>query len=126
MNHPNTGTTEQHEEPASDAIDEEHGQHGENKVDCACDHNVEQDAIHAISGAAVDLLRIVKEDVDAAPLLQHGNPYAHKRQAPQAGRPQLPPACPLTAILLEVLPDAAHHGVGILRAAHARKDSLCL
>ena len=53
-------------------VDEKHGEDRKYKIDSAGDHDVEQDVAQAVARAPVNLFSIVKENVDAAPLLQHG------------------------------------------------------
>ena len=80
---PTLAQPKQHEKAAADAVDKEHGEQGEDEIDGAGDDDVEQDVVHAVAGAAIDLFRIVEEDVDAAPLLQHRQADADE----QAGSP---------------------------------------
>src|SRR5579859_7843274 len=81
----------EHHEAAAKAVDEEHGEHGEDKVDGAGDHDVEEYIVGSVAGAAIDLGSIVEEDVDAGPLLQRSEGDAHKQNLPEAGEQKLAP-----------------------------------
>ena len=53
-------------------VDEPDGDEGEDQVDRAGDDDVEQDVADAVAGGREDLLGVVEDDVDAAPLLEDG------------------------------------------------------
>jgi len=65
-----------------------HRNQSEQQVDGAGDDDVEQDVSDAVARVAIDLLRVIEEHVDAAPLLQHGQGYADQQWAAQGGREQ--------------------------------------
>src|SRR5579859_1997416 len=81
----------EHHETAAKAVDEEHGEHGEDEVNGAGDHDVEEYIVGSVAGAAIDLGSIVEENVDASPLLQRSKGDAHKQDLPEGGEQKLAP-----------------------------------
>src|ERR1035441_4417861 len=68
MRHADTEAAEEHQRAAADSIDQCHGKQRKQQVDRPGDNDVEQNISNSIAGIAVDLLRVIKQDVDAAPL----------------------------------------------------------
>ncbi len=85
------GATDEHERPAAKTIHHAEGDQGADQVDGAGDHDIEQDAVDVVAGAAVDLFGVVEDDVDAAPLLQHGEEDADGQHLAQARNQQRAP-----------------------------------
>ena len=74
-----------------------HRDYGADEIDCPRDHDVEQDVVHPVTGFAIDLLGIVEDHIDAAPLLEYrqGNPMPRtfrlesESKSPNRARPRV-------------------------------------
>ena len=83
------GRAGQHQRPAAEPVDGADGDEGEDQVDRAGDDDVEQDVGDVVAGGREDLLGVVEDDVDAAPLLKDGQDDAEEQDLGQAGLEQV-------------------------------------
>ncbi len=86
-----TGDAGQQQNAAAVPVDCGQGNQGEDEVDCAGDDDVEEDVRDLIAGGGEDFLRVVEDDVDAAPLLEDGEQDAEEQDSGDAGRGELSP-----------------------------------
>src|SRR6266567_3881633 len=80
-----------HHDAAPEAVDEDHGEHGEDEVNCAGDDDVEKYIVGSVAGATIDFGGVVEEDVDAGPLLEHSEGDANKEDLAECGKKKLAP-----------------------------------
>lgn len=73
-----------HQGLSAQPVDEADGDEGEDQVDRAGDDDVEEDAAHAVARGGEDLIGVVEDDVDAAPLLVDGQDDADDEHLGQA------------------------------------------
>jgi len=85
-------TADEHQHPAPEPIDQAQGDERERQVDGAGDHDVEENIAHPVTGAAVDLLGVVEDHVDPAPLLEDRQDHSHGQRSLHSRRQQLSPA----------------------------------
>src|ERR1700745_191754 len=81
----------QHHNAATKAVDENHGEHGEDEVNGAGDDDVEKYIVGSVAGAAIDFGGVVEEDVDAGPLLEHREGHATEEDLAECGKKKLAP-----------------------------------
>src|SRR5271170_4699737 len=113
----NTYTAEQHQGAAAVAVDEKQCEESEQEIDGTGDHDVEKNVVQAVARAPIDLLCIVKENVDAAPLLQHGQDDTDEQQPPCPRSEKLAPPDDVSFGGRQRIQDTSHLGSGIRSAA---------
>ena len=110
VDHGKAGGADEQQEATAAAVDGRKREHGEDYIDGAGDDDIEEDAGDLVAGGGEDLLRIIEDNVDAAPLLKHGE---HKAEYQRAGNTRLSEfaaqgnAASLTADLLEIVHNLA-------------------
>ena len=92
MRQPDAEAAEDHQAAPSRPIDQTHRDQCEDQIDGARDHDIEQDIADAIAGAAINLIGIVEQDVDAAELLQNRQHDADQQKSAYVGREQASPS----------------------------------
>ena len=120
-----SGAAQQHQLSAAQAIDKGHGNQGENQIDGAGDDDVKHDAADAEARAAINLLGVVEEDVDPAPLLQCGQRHADPDQVARAFAEEIPPADPRCGRRAQRLFDGREFPGRVVFAADARQHAPC-
>jgi len=92
-------TSEQHQRPPPNSIHQAECHQRKRQIDRAGNYNVEQNAADSITGPAVDLFRIVENNIDPAPLLQHGQRNSDRQYLQNAWSQQFSQCNPPSASL---------------------------
>ncbi len=79
------GGPDQHQWSPPQSIDGEDGDEREDQIDDAGDHDAKHQLTHLVARCLKHLLGVVEDDVDAAPLLEHGQEHAQADDPHQLG-----------------------------------------
>ncbi len=116
---------EEHENAASPAIDSENGDEGKDEVHNTGENDVDQDVTDRITSRLKNILGIVENDVDPAPLLKHSQEHSQCDDPKKAGVQEIGRSHPSNLFLRKSFPDLRDGTACIRRAAYSTENSLC-
>src|SRR5690242_5281954 len=89
MRYANAGTAEEHQRAASEAVHEAESNESKGEIDSTRDDDVEHHTADTVTSVAVDLLGVIEDHVDSAPLLKHSQKNTDSEDAQDRRREEL-------------------------------------